>query len=226
MDILTPLTQYIVLVFVITVHEAAHAWMAYKCGDPTAHDLGRVTLSPFPHMDPIGTVAIPLFLLFAPLFGMGLPFAIIGWGKPVPVNPRNFRSFTRDDLLVSLAGPSSNLIMTLLAILLMQAIALTALPVAPVIILHILIPLAVISFILFFFNMLPIPPLDGSHLLRSFLSYEGKRLYDSIAPYGFIIILVLINLGPVQVLFRAAFSVLFMAIDLLAPHAVALLNSA
>lgn len=209
------LTHYIILVFVITVHECAHAWTAYKCGDPTAKYLGRVSLSPFPHMSLLGTVIIPLFQIFMP----ATRFAIIGWGKPVPVNPHNFRNYSRDDLLVSLAGPFSNLLMTLIAIILMEVFALLSIPHTSAVINTALLPLTRISFILFFFNMLPIPPLDGSHLLRYFLSYDAKRVYDSIAQYGFFLILILINIPGIRLLFNAAFTALYYAISFLAPHA-------
>jgi Zn-dependent protease len=220
-DILIPgIVTYIVLIFVITVHECAHAWAAYKCGDPTAKYLGRVSLSPFPHISLIGTVLIPLFQIFAPVFGFGMAFAIIGWGKPVPVNPRNFRNYSRDDVLVSLAGPVANLLMTLGAILMMELLALLNFPHLSIILLYVLIPLTFISFILFFFNMLPIPPLDGSHLLRFFLNYEAKKVYDSIAEYGFFIILIMINLPITATVFDAAFTVLDYTITFLAPHAL------
>lgn len=189
--LITKLIWYILLVFVITVHEWAHAWAADRCGDPTARLMGRMTWNPLPHMDMFGTVLIPLIMLFIPLSGISL----IGWGKPVPVNPRNFRHYSFDDVLVSLAGPISNIIMTLTALLLIRIAVLSGTDFGHLAVNLILQPMALMAFFLAFFNLLPIPPLDGSHLVRSMLGYQGRQLFDRISQYGFIILLVLINTG-------------------------------
>ena len=102
MDIIIRIIAYFILLFAITIHESAHGWAAFKFGDPTAYNLGRITLNPIPHIDPIGTVILPLIMMIT-----GIPF--IGWAKPVPVNPLNLRNPRRDNLWISAAGPLSNL---------------------------------------------------------------------------------------------------------------------
>ena len=101
--------EFVVLVFSLSLHEAAHAWMASRLGDPTARMLGRVTLNPIKHIDLIGTIIIPLFMLFMPGYGRFL----IGWAKPTPVTPSNFKNVTRDDILTTIAGPCSNILAAL-----------------------------------------------------------------------------------------------------------------
>ncbi len=182
------LLQYLILVFAVTVHEWAHAWSANRCGDPTARHLGRMTLNPIAHMDLIGTVLLPLFSIFMPG-----SVALLGWGKPVPVMPGNFRHPTRDDVLVSLAGPLSNVVTTVAALALIRVLLLVPGELANNSIVYFLYPLAGLSFFLAFFNLLPMPPLDGSHLLRAALSYEARQVFDRIAGFGFVILIVLIN---------------------------------
>ncbi len=177
---------FAVLYFSISFHECAHAWAANRNGDDTARLMGRMTLNPIPHIDIIGTVIIPL----ACFFSSG--FALIGWGKPVPVNPVRFKNYRRGEIETSMAGPLSNLILVIAAILLMRFL----LKIAPG--WHIAIELlwlaAVLNMVLCIFNLLPIYPLDGSHVLKLFLSREALESYDKfITPYGWIILLVLVN---------------------------------
>ncbi len=190
---------YISLVFVISVHEWAHAWMADKCGDPTARLLGRMTWNPLPHLDLIGTVIIPLIGILGPLFAGGLPIALIGWGKPVPVNPNNFRNYVRDDVLVSAAGPVSNVVITVVALVIIRVLMLTNSEVAYLAAFKVLYPMAHLSLFLAFFNLIPIPPLDGSHLIRPLLSFNARQVFDKMATYGFILILVFVNLPVFRV---------------------------
>jgi len=192
------IATYLTLVFAITVHEWAHAWSADRCGDPTARLLGRLTLNPFAHMDLIGTVIIPLYALLAP---GGI--ALIGWGRPVPINAANFRHDARDDILVSLAGPFSNLVTTLVALLLVRLLLFVHHSLAVTAIVYILLPLAGLSFFLAFFNLLPIPPLDGSHLVRAWLNLDARQVYDRLAGFGFIVLLILINTPLWSVFARA-----------------------
>jgi Zn-dependent protease len=191
---------YLLLVFVITVHEWAHAWSANKCGDPTARLMGRMTWNPLPHMDIIGTVAIPLLMLIMPG-----TISLIGWGKPVPVNPHNFRHSTRDDVIVSFAGPASNLIMTLSALVLMRIALLSQTQFGALAAEVILQPLALMAFFLGFFNLIPLPPLDGSHLLRPLLGFKARQVFDQISRYSFIILLLLINLRILDPFFNLVF---------------------
>jgi len=181
--------NYMIIVLIITVHEWAHAWMANRCGDPTARYLGRMTLNPLPHLDILGTVILPLLMISGALGGVG----ILGWGKPVPVNPSNFNHYRRDDILVSMAGPVSNIIMTLLALALLRFVGMVPSVYGETARTLFLEPLARISFMLAFFNLLPVPPLDGSHVLRHMLGWHAQQFYDRLGQYGFILLLVFIN---------------------------------
>ena len=162
----------------IVIHEAAHAWMANKFGDPTAKNLGRVTLNPAAHYDPWGTVFFPLMAAFT-------GFAMIGWAKPVPIETRNFKNYRTGIFWVSFAGPLSNIILgTVSAIIL----ALIATKVSTSweyysISLQMLRYSVYINFILAFFNLLPIPPLDGSKMVSSFLKGPVLFKYESLAQY-------------------------------------------
>jgi Zn-dependent protease len=180
---------FTVLLFSLTVHEMAHAWTADRLGDPTARLLGRVSLNPLVHADPIGTF---LFPLIAMLFGVPL----IGWAKPVPVSVRRLRRERRDYVLVAAAGPASNLIMAFLA-----ALLLTIVPVSPVVLgegnvsapVATLLSLAVrLNVLLAIFNMLPIPPLDGGNVLSGLLPPRAAAAFDQIRPYGFLLLYALL----------------------------------
>ena len=185
------LIQYLGLVVLLTFHEFGHAWMAWKCGDDTARLQGRVSLNPLVHIDPIGTVVMPLLMIF--LSGSGFSRFLIGWAKPVPVNLDNLRNPKTDDILVTLAGPWMNL---LLAIIIMGLGRLCLL-------FHadnaagLCSTMAHLSLLLFFFNLLPIPPLDGSRVARVLtgMSYET---YFQIARYGFIMIIVVWQIPVVR----------------------------
>jgi Zn-dependent protease len=192
--------QVLVLVMAFAVHESAHAYVAMRLGDPTAYMLGRVTLNPMKHIDPWGSVVFPLLSLY---FGGFL----VGWAKPYPVTTRNFRHIKRDDILVSLAGPASNLAMATGALILLLMFKHAVPGGGPAIdaamdlakhrfvdnidTLPTLFPLALllyfavlINLLLFVFNLIPIPPLDGSHVLRQFLPYRLERVYDNLGMFG------------------------------------------
>lgn len=184
---------YLCFIPVLTFHEFAHAWVASKCGDDTARSLGRVTLNPVKHMELIGTVVLPLAALFLQIQGSALGGFIIGWGKPVPVNINNLRSPTRDDTLIALAGPASNI---LLAFILMGIARVGQIAqMASVIELAFL--LVQINLILAFFNLLPIPPLDGSHVLKNAIGMSYETYYR-LAQYGFIAVILVINIPGVR----------------------------
>jgi Zn-dependent protease len=190
-----------VLVLAFSVHESAHAYVAMKLGDPTAYMLGRVTLNPVKHMDPWGSVVMPLMSLYLGGF-------LIGWAKPCPVTLRNFKNVRRDDILVSLAGPASNLAMASLALVLLvifkHAGGAPAIGAAMDMANRVpdvdiggmtMFPLALflyyavtVNLLLFVFNLFPVPPLDGSHVLRNFLPYEWEKVYDRIGMWGLVLI--------------------------------------
>ena len=182
-----------VLLFSIVVHEYSHALVAYRAGDTTAAQAGRLTLNPLVHLDPIGTVLIPIIQFFGP---SGLP--LIGWAKPVPVNPLRFRS-SEWDIFVSLAGPASNFLLVVIAAVLMKLAVVTGMltpAMKPLIM--ILVFFITINVCLGIFNLLPIPPLDGSHVLLRLLVSARSPLaerYEALAPYGYVI-LMLILISP------------------------------
>jgi len=198
MSIIEGIISLFVVLFAITVHEASHGWAALKMGDPTAFHMGRISLNPIHHIDPIGTILLPLILII-----MGAP--PFGWAKPVPVNPLNLRNPRRDNLLISAAGPLSNFIVAFIAFLIIKIfIALDpsllygrigsfSNLLSPII--TILYYTVLINVILAIFNLIPIPPLDGSGVLMGLISEEAAEKYEQIRPYGFLILLVLIMTG-------------------------------
>jgi len=197
MDIPSIIISLFVVLFAITIHEAAHGWAAYKMGDPTAHALGRITLNPIAHIDPIGTILLPLILVI-----MGAP--PFGWAKPVPVNPFNLKNPRRDNLVISAAGPLSNFSVALIAFILLQMLKLANPDVlmmrggTPSLgngLFLILYYTILINVILAVFNLIPIPPLDGSGVLMGLISEEAAAKYEQIRPYGFIILILLIMTG-------------------------------
>src|SRR6185295_12474750 len=179
---------YIGLVVLLTFHEYGHAWMALKCGDDTAKNLGRCSLNPLVHIDPIGTLLIPLIQIFAPGAGRFLS----GWAKPVPVNISNFRNPKLDDILVSMAGPWMNLLLAVVLI----GLARVGLAFQSQAMMNFCLSTAQLSLILCFFNLIPIPPLDGSHVVRVMIgmSYET---YWQIARFGFILIILILQITPI-----------------------------
>ena len=184
--------MYLGLVVLLTFHEYGHAWMASKCGDDTAKSQGRCSLNPLVHIDPIGTVLIPLMMIFlSPAVGRFL----VGWARPVPVNPLNLRNPRLDDILVSMAGPWMNL---LLAVVLM-GLARIGLLAESEATFGLCTGLAHLSLLLCFFNLIPIPPLDGSHVLRNLIgmSYET---YWRIGRFGFIAVIIVLQIPFVRLL--------------------------
>jgi Zn-dependent protease len=192
------LFQVIAFIFAISVHESAHAWMANLRGDPTARMLGRITLNPIKHIDPVGTVILPLLAIVSHM-------PMLGWAKPTPVNPNNFKNPVLDDILTSVVGPVSNFMVASGATGVLLALKVTS-PAgrqvmdqiagySPLTSQSILLPICLllyqlltINVVLGVFNLIPVPPLDGSHVLRHFLPEPVRRVYDTIGLVGLLVL--------------------------------------
>jgi len=186
---------FLVLSFVIAViiHEYSHGWMALRLGDDTALKSGRLSLNPLVHIDPVGTVLLPLLLL-------AVGFIPFGWAKPVPINPYNFNDEKKDVALVSFAGPVANLILATIAALLLRLGG--VIPSKTILLgatqeifnpfINFLFYLILVNLFLGFFNLIPIPPLDGSKILSAYLPRNINWKYKKIAPYGILIIFILL----------------------------------
>jgi Zn-dependent protease len=191
--------QAITFLFAISVHESAHAWMANRCGDPTAKMLGRVTLNPLKHIDPIGTVLLPAIALFS-------GFGFFGWAKPCPVTPQNFRDPVKDDIWTSVAGPLSNLLLVIASMVGLVVMSLIS-PTAHALIRSMsgegpyvestsfIVPIVILLYtslemnvLLGIFNLIPVPPLDGSHVLRHLLPDSIRSVYDNVGMVGIILL--------------------------------------
>lgn len=205
-------SQLFAFAVAIAVHESAHAWMADRCGDPTARMLGRITLNPIKHVDPIGTVLFPLMLAV-----VGAP--VFGWAKPVPVVSRNFKKLRRDSALVAAAGPVSNLGLAGLAVALLLLGKFTFPNFKPLLVsllqsgavgtpgiaaplVYLLFSLALVNLVLAIFNLIPIPPADGSHLIMAVLPGPLAWQYAQVERFGFLIFIALLWVGAFGWLFR------------------------
>ncbi len=218
--------QLLILLLAISVHESAHAWVAARCGDDTASKLGRISLNPVRHIDPVGTLLLPILLLLAraPVFG---------WAKPTPVDVRKLRSPERDHMLVTLAGPVSNLLIAA-ALTVILGIAVRALgPEARIVahasllgdlerasqsahfpILFTLVFGAFLNAFLGIFNLIPVPPLDGGQILLQMLPPRLAYRYAAIRPFGFMIVLALAFLDLLKFLVLPIFALLSIVINL------------
>jgi Zn-dependent protease len=180
----------------LSVHEAAHAAAAYYLGDPTARDLGRVTINPIPHIDPIGTILMPII---SSLTG---GFAMLGWAKPVPIDWRNLRNIRRDDTLIAIAGPASNILLAFVFVAALGFAGSGALETSPGTLGELLFRLSryglIINVALAMFNMIPIPPLDGSHVLANILPDDLAEKYRSVGVYGIFLLIILLNFTPLS----------------------------
>ncbi|MBP7706369.1 MAG: site-2 protease family protein [Candidatus Aminicenantes bacterium] len=202
MDIRLILVQVFVILFAITVHEAAHAWTANRMGDPTAAALGRASLNPLVHIDPIGTVLFPLILI---LFKM----PVFGWAKPVPYNPYNLRHAKKGGLWISFAGPIANILTAAAAVVLFRFLRLFGARITDLSALSkpleglsvILLFTAIINISLAVFNLIPVPPLDGSGILAGLLSGRAADRYERLRPYGFLILLAIMYSGVLNLIF-------------------------
>jgi Zn-dependent protease len=191
-DPLTVALGFGVLLLSLTIHEAAHAVTADRLGDPTARNLGRVSLNPLAHIDLFGTVILPLLAIISRL-------PIIGWAKPVPVNIRNLRHPQRDFAIVAAAGPVSNLLQAVVASVLVRAVG--ADPYGPRGVFdYVLLEAVQINLLLAFFNLIPVPPLDGGNVLLGLLPPQLAYSYARLRPYGFLVLYALLLTGVASAL--------------------------
>lgn len=172
----------LILLFSVIVHEVMHGFMALQFGDHTAEDMGRLTLNPLPHIDPFGTVLLPLLLIVS-----GSP-VLFGWAKPVPVNPLNFTNIRKGELWVSVAGILSNLSLAIISAIILHFLGSSS---TQDLLSQLLFFAVTINLVLAVFNLIPIPPLDGSKVVLSLLPYHLAKEYQKMEKYGFIILLLL-----------------------------------
>ncbi len=216
------LFEFAALIFALTFHEFAHAWTASYMGDQTARMMGRVTVNPMRHLDPLGSVILPLVSAFA-------HFPLLGWAKPTPVTTRNLKNVKRDEIIIVLAGPASNLLLAVVSLILLLLIK-HAVPGGAQAVLNAaflsmrmegatvqgqgaIYPIAlllyssiVINLLLAIFNLVPVPPLDGSRILRHYLPYNALKAYDNIGAFANLIILyLLMRTGVLNIFYAPAF---------------------
>lgn len=212
-DLIGQLIIYmVVLVFAISAHEAAHAWMSDKFGDDTARLLGRVTLNPVAHTDPIGTLLIPIAaFVFAHIGGAVAAIPLIGWGKPTPVNPLRWRNKDLANVMVSGAGIMANLFLAICALVIIKVLQHTGLfettlqSFAEPLSLFLVYAL-IMNISLAIFNLLPFPPLDGSKILQTFLPESMQPVLTMLEQYGFLILMALMYMGFFGIIFAPVYS--------------------
>lgn len=228
------LFEFVLLIFSLSFHECSHAWMASRLGDQTARLEGRVTLNPMYHVDPIGTLLFPALAIFGPFIGFSMfRGMLIGWAKPTPVISRNFQKIRRDENIVTLAGPLSNLLLAIVAVVLLVVIchvvpATVQSPggrdvvvaafnlelldgVNPSLQAMVLMGVAAIqiNLSLMVFNLFPIPPLDGSRLIRNLLPYNAMQAYDRIPYWVSWLLMILVGGTIMRIVLTPAFAMVF-----------------
>lgn len=214
-NLLSNLIVYIVvLLLAISAHEAGHAWMSFKYGDDTAYLLGRVTLNPVKHTDPIGTLLIPILsFVFGAIGGAFASVPLMGWGIPTPVNPRKWTNYKQANVMVSIAGIGANLIIATSSFLIFKVLLDTGTINAGNIDTGIVRPISMLFQYLIFlnvslaiFNLLPFPPLDGSKVLSTFLPESFQPIFNLLETYGFLILLLLIYWGLIGMIMRPVYT--------------------
>lgn len=204
-DFLSKLVIYMVVwIFAVSAHEAAHAWTSLKFGDDTAQRLGRVTLNPLPHIDIIGTLVLPI-LGFIISFWSASNFPLIAWGKPTPVNPLKWRNKDTANVCVSIAGIVVNLLIAIVTSIVIKIMISQQVITAENyrdglvgVLFNFLYTMVLMNVGLAIFNLLPFPPLDGSKVLQTFLPKSFEPVFDLLETYGFLILLVLVQLGVIR----------------------------
>lgn len=212
----------VVLLLAISAHEAGHAWMSYKYGDDTAYMLGRVTLNPVAHTDPVGTLLIPIIsFIFGAMGGALGTIPLIGWGKPTPVNPNKWTKYKQANVMVSIAGIGANLILLIFGFIIAKILIATNGFIAadflgrsenPFIML--IGNLMMLNLSLAIFNLLPFPPLDGSKVLATFLPAGAQPVLNMLEQYGFLILMALLYIGIIQVIITPFYYLLFYLLNL------------
>jgi Zn-dependent protease len=197
LDVFSIAVPILIVLLSLTVHEAAHAWSADRLGDPTARMLGRTSLNPIVHIDPIGTIVLPLIAVVS-------GFPIIGWAKPVPVNINRLRRHRQDFMLVAAAGPASNIALAAIAAVLFHTVIQMGLGELTYIAAQVLVEVGRINILLAMFNLIPIPPLDGGNVLAGLLPARGAAVLDSLRPFGFILLYLLMFTGVLNQLLAPA----------------------
>jgi Zn-dependent protease len=194
-DLVSAVIPFLIVLLSLTIHEAAHAWTAFRLGDPTAKNLGRISLNPLVHIDAIGTILLPLIAAVS-----NLP--IIGWAKPVPVDTRRLRDPRRDFMIVAAAGPVSNLLQAFAIAVLFHVLPLERLDLWNLHWPNVFRRAADINVLLAVFNMIPVPPLDGGNVLAGLLPPSGAVVIDRIRPYGFFLLYALMLTGVLSAIMR------------------------
>lgn len=203
----------VVLLMAVSIHEAGHAWMSWKFGDDTAFMLGRVTLNPVAHTDPIGTLLIPILAFtFGAVGGALGSIPLIGWGKPTPVNPRNWTNYKLANVMVSIAGIGANLILATIGFVIFKTLLETGTINAGNVSSGIIQPLVIflnylimLNVSLAVFNLLPFPPLDGSKVLSTFLPDSFQPIFEMLEQFGFMILLLLVYMGVIGFIIRPVY---------------------
>jgi Zn-dependent protease len=216
------LIYMVVLLFAISAHEAAHAWMSNRFGDDTARLLGRITLNPIAHTDPIGTLLIPIAgFIFSHMGGAAAAIPLIGWGKPTPVNPLRWRNKNVANVMVSIAGILANLTIAIVALLVFKVLQYSRLLEPGATLAGIAEPVSMfllqalfLNVGLAFFNLLPIPPLDGSKVLYTILPDSMKPALEALERFGFILLLLLMQTGFLSIIFAPVANVVFFLLAL------------